>query len=62
MINWLELHQGTTATHFLESQGQAMISRLELQQDATATHFLKSQGQALLTGYNHSKALQPLTS
>jgi hypothetical protein len=46
MISRLELQQGTTATHFLESQGQAgMISRPELQQGTTATHPLESQGQ-----------------
>ena len=40
MISKLELRQGTTATHFLESDGQAsdMVNRLELQQDTTATH------------------------
>ena len=46
MISRLELHKGTTATHFLESQGQAMISRLEYLQGTTATHFLESKGQA----------------
>jgi hypothetical protein len=46
MISRLELQQGTTATYFLESQGQGMISKLELQQGTTATHQLESQGQA----------------
>ena len=46
MISRLELQQGTTATHILESQGQGMISMLELQYCTPATHILKSQGKA----------------
>ena len=45
MINKLELQQGTTATHFLETQGRH-DQQMELQQDTTATHQLESQGQA----------------
>jgi hypothetical protein len=51
MISRQEVQQGTTATHPLESQGQALIiNRLELQQYTTATHNLESQGQALSAG------------
>ena len=45
MISRLDLQQGTTITHFLESKG-GMISWLELQQGTTSTHILESQGQA----------------
>jgi hypothetical protein len=50
MISRLELQQGTTATHILESQGTGIISKLELQQGTTATHSLESQGQASSAG------------
>ena len=44
MISKLELQQGTTATHFLETQGRH-DQQMELQQGTTATHILKNQGQ-----------------
>ena len=44
MISRLELQEGTTTTHPLESQGQD-DQQLELQ-GCTATHLLESQGQA----------------
>jgi hypothetical protein len=42
IINKLEVKPATTATHLLNSQGQA--SSAKLQKSTTATHHLKSQG------------------
>ena len=45
MISKLELQQGTTATHSLESQGQT-DQQVRISAGTTATHRLESQGQA----------------
>jgi hypothetical protein len=48
IISKQDLQQDTTATHPLESQGQA--SSMGQKQGTTATHSLESQGQTSSTG------------
>ena len=63
IVSRLEKKQGTTVTHQLESQEQALSAcQKHSKAGTTATHFLDSQGQALSAGQKHSKASQPLTS
>ena len=54
IINRLEIQQGTTATHRLESRGHT-ISRFETMQGSAAAHQLESRGQAS-AGLKHRKA------
>ena len=53
IVSRIKTHQGTAATHFLESQGQALSARLETHQGTAATHKLESQGQALSADLKH---------
>jgi hypothetical protein len=57
-----ETQQGTTATHILESQGQALSAGQKHSKAPQPLTQLESQGQALSAGQKHSKAPQPLTS
>ncbi|KAN0131047.1 hypothetical protein V8E53_011180 [Lactarius tabidus] len=72
IVSRLEAQQGTTATHILESQVQALSAGQKHSKapqpltnwrakDRHSTHILESQVQALSAGQKHSKAPQPLT-